>query len=155
MAIYSARSRSTIVTASANAPLFSFRQIDNAPAWIREIRLFSKTAPVTSGSIGLARSTALGTGTLTTALGVPRDPNGIATSSGIVTNWATAVPSIGTVFDDFTSSASLGNAMLWTFDPLKPLILVGNAAATSELVFVNLDGTAPGTYDIVVVWENS
>lgn len=154
MPVYEASARSTLVTATANAPLWAFRQIDNQLAAVREIHLFSKTAPTTSGSIGIVRSTALGTGTLTTVVGQPRNPNAAATSSGVVTNWATAVPTIGTVFRRFTSPATLGNGVVWSIDLIDPIFVIGNAAATSELVFVNLDAAAPGTYDITVVWES-
>lgn len=155
MPVYEASALTTIVTASANTQVCAFRQIDNQVAAIREIHLFTLTAPTTSGGFGITRSTALGTGTLTTSVGVSRNPSAATTSSGIVTNWATAAPTISTTayLRRWVSPASLGNGVIWTWDVMDPLLVAANAAATSELVLVNISGTAPGTLYITVVWE--
>lgn len=155
MPVFEASVLTTLTTASANAPLASFRASSTQRAEIIEIGISSLTAPTTSGGLGIARSSAIGTGTLTSVAGLPRDPSDSTpgTPGSLITNWATAVPTIGTVFRRWAFPASLGNGVIWTLDRIDPLEVPAQTAATSEIVFVNLPGTAPGTYYIYVAWE--
>lgn len=152
--IYEVRARTTLVTATVAAPLCALRAVTNACS-VWEIHIFYTTAPTTSGGLGLCRSTALGTGTLTTVAPQARSAlTGVDPStSEIVTNWATLAPTnggIGSVFRSFDAAPAIGGGVIWTFDR-EPLQIIGGAAATSELCIVNTLATAPGTFSVVFV----
>lgn len=154
MPIYQAATRSTLVGASAGSVLFGFHA-NSRRCWVREWHMFNITAPTTSGGIGLVRSTALGTGSRTEVIGIPRDTSSNAGTGSVVTAWATLAPTTGGVTTSlirFTSPATFGNGVIWTFDD-EPMEVPANPAVTSELVIINLMATAPGTYDFTVVWE--
>lgn len=156
MSVFEASSRTTLVTATALAPLASFRASTTQRARIREIQIYTVTAPTTVGGLGLMRSTALGTGTLTSAVGVNREPGDAATTGQVVTAWATAAPTVGavgTVFRRAAFPAAVGQGVIWTWDIVDPLLVPLGNAATGELVIVNLNATAPGTFEISVTWE--
>lgn len=156
MPAFEASTRTTLVTATALAPLAAFRAATAQRARIREIGIFTVTAPTTVGGIGLMRSTALGTGALTSAVGINREPGDSVTTGQIVSAWATAAPTVGaaaTVFRRASFPASVGQGVIWTWDIVDPLLVPLGNTATGELVFVNLNATAPGTYDIYVTWE--
>lgn len=156
MAVHEVSGRTTLVTATAGAPLCAFRAPTNQRARVREFHIFGVTGPTTSGAVGLCRSTALGTGTLTSTAPVPRDPADAASNAQLVTNWGTAGPAIGgvgTVFRRFASPASVGNGVMWAFDGDGLIVPLGSAA-NGELVLVNLQATAPGTYEVTVVFED-
>ena len=154
MAIYEVSGRSTLTTATSAAALVSLRAVTR---WVRiwEVHLFYQTAPTTSGGLGLCYSTALGTGTLTSVTPVARSTRATAATALLVTNWATLAPTnggIGTVFRRFAAAAAIGNGVIWTFDR-EPLEVIGSAGATSEMCIVNTNATAPGTFEITVVYE--
>jgi len=154
MAIYEVSGRSTLTTATSAAALVSLRAVTR---WVRiwEVHLFYQTAPTTSGGLGLCYSTALGTGTLTSVTPVARSTRATAATALLVTNWATLAPTnggIGTVFRRFAAAAAIGNGVIWTFDR-EPLEVIGSAGATSEMCVVNTNATAPGTFEITVVYE--
>lgn len=154
MPVFEASARSTLVTATAGAVLFGFKA-GSLRARIREIHLFNITAPTTSGALGLNRSTALGTGALTGLVGIPHDPSDSATTAQVITAWATAVPTVvaASTLRRFDSPASFGNGVIWTFDTMDPLVVPAAPAVNAELVFTNLQASAPGTYDFTFVWE--
>lgn len=154
MAIYEVSGRTTLVTATAAAALCAIRAVTRK-LHIREIHLFYVTAPTTSGGLGLARSTALGTGALTNVTPVARGLSQDAPTALLVTAWATLAPTnggIGTVFRRVHQGATIGNGIIWTFDG-DELEVIGGAAAASELCVVNTVATAPGTFDIAVVYD--
>lgn len=158
MPIYEASALSTITTATDLTPLFGFRAGAQL-ASIREIHLFNRTAPTVVGALGLFRSTADGTGTVTSSAAQPRPVAGsaLAASTAFVwTNYATARPTIGavtTAMKRWTHGTALGNGMIWTFDAMDPL-QVGIVAATSHIVIATVGGAnAPATYDFTFVWE--
>lgn len=154
MARYEAAVRTTLVTASANAPLFALRGISNA-VFLRELHLWYVTAPTTSGAIALTRSTALGTGTLTGLLGQPTDPNYPAGTGEVITNWGTAVPTLTTtaiIRRWIAGAAAIGTGIIWVWEP-PGLYVPGSAGATSELIVTNLTANAPGTFDATFVWD--
>lgn len=154
MAIYTASGRSTLVTASANAVLAGFRASTARRAYIREIGLFYITAPTTSGALGLQRSTALGTGSITAVVGQAHDPGEPAAIGQIETDWATAKPTTANNYmKRWTSAATIGNGMVWRFDEDTGLVVPLGNTATGEIVICNLQGTAPGTFDFYVTWE--
>lgn len=156
MPFYEAATTTTLVTASANAPLVALRAV-SAALFVQEIHIFYRTAPTTSGALGLVRSTALGTGTLTSVAGQARMPlTGMPAATGIiVTNWATLAPTLSatTYSRRFSASPTIGNGVIWTFDGNEQLGVAGSAGATSELIIANLVATAPGTFDVVVIWR--
>lgn len=154
MSIYEVSARTTLVTASVAAPLAALRAVTGF-CRIWEIHAFYVTAPTTSGGLGLCRSTALGTGALTSVTPVARSTRASAPTAILNTAWATAAPTtggIGTVFRRVAQAATIGNGIIWTFDR-EPLELIGSAAATSELIICNDNATAPGTFDLTVVYE--
>jgi hypothetical protein len=154
--IYEASATTTLTTATANVALCALRAVTQ-PLFVREIHIYYATAPTTSGRLGLTRSTALGTGTLTSVNGVIRENlTGSAASTGLlVTNWATAAPTVSATayFRRFAAGPAIGNGIIWTFDPEPGLFLQGSAGATSELVIANLVAVAPGTAEVVFVWR--
>lgn len=157
MPAYEASLTTTIVTATAGAVLGAFHA-GNRPARIYEIELFNITAPTTSGGIGLCYSTAIGTGALTNLLGQKTDPsNDVAAVGSIVTAWATTAPTVAaspfSTLRRWSSPASFGNGIIWTWDTAAPLIVPANAAVNSELCIINLQATAPGTYFFTVRWD--
>jgi hypothetical protein len=155
---YEASALTTLVTASANSPLWALKGVTR-PLWVREIHAWAVTAPTTSLHLGLVRSTALGTGTLTSVTGQPiqalqDSTSGAPVATGIiVTNWATAAPTLTSpvYFRRFAGAAVIGTGFIWTFEP-PGLYVPGNAQATSELVIANIVGTAPGTFAATFVW---
>lgn len=154
--LVSASARTTLVGATAMSVLAAFRGPLAARGHIREIHLFAITAATTSGAVGLCRSTALGTGVLTSVVGIPYDPNDPTPVGQIITNWGTALPTVGivaTVFRRWDQTAAIGNGVIWTFYQESGLIVPINSAAAGDLCLVNLQATAPGTFDITVVWE--
>jgi hypothetical protein len=156
MPMYEVSGRSTLVTATAAAALVALRAVTR-PCRIWEIHLFYVTAPTTNGSLGLCRSTAIGTGTLTSVTPVARSvTTGIAAATALLnTAWATLAPTnggIGTVFRRVSTAATIGNGVIWTFDR-EPLEVAGSAGATSELCVVNTQAVAPGTFDVTFVYE--
>jgi hypothetical protein len=157
MASYEAAVTTTIVTATAGAVLGAFHA-GARPARITEIELFNITAPTTSGGIGLCRSTALGTGALTGQLGQATDPsNDVAALATVVASWATTAPTVAAspfnTFRRWSSPASFGNGVIWTWPSDDPMVVPANSAVNSELCIINLQGTAPGTYFFVVRWK--
>lgn len=156
MPVYEASSLSTITTATNLTPLFGFKA-GGQLATVREIHLFNRTAPTTVGAIGLFRSTADGTGTLTSSAAQARKSAGTASSTAVVwTNYGTARPTIGaasTQLRPFGHGTAVGNGIVWVFDMLDPLE-VGTTAATAHLVLANISGgSAAATYDFAFVWE--
>lgn len=155
MAIYEISTRTTLLTATALAQLASFRSNTAQRAGIREIHLSNVTAPTTSGSIGLMRSTALSVTPTGVTTPQQREPGAAPSTAALYTGWATAptVGAVGTVFRRWSHGTAIGNAMIWTFDLTAPMMVPLGNVATGELVFVNLNATAPATYDITVVWD--
>jgi hypothetical protein len=154
MPIYEGSVRTTLVTASAMAPLFAIRGSTTRPTFLKEIGLFGITAPTTSGAVGLCRSTALGTGALTSVAPIARDLSSATAGAVLVTAWATLAPTVGaasTVFRRWAQPASIGNGVIWRFDDDDPHEMPLGSAVNGELVLVNLQATAPGTFDIYVV----
>jgi hypothetical protein len=156
MPIYEVSGRTTLVTATVAAPLCALRAVTGALR-IWEIHVFYNTAPTTAGGLGLAYSTALGTGTLTSVTPVARSKltGTSAPTALLVTAWATLAPTnggIGTVFRRMTAAAAAPAPVIWTFDR-EPLSVVGSAGATSELCIVNTQALAPGTLDVTFVLE--
>lgn len=155
MALFEVSARTTLVTATVAAALAAIRASTTRPTFLRELHLFSATAPTTSGELGLCLSTALGTGALTSVTPVARERNIGAPGAVLVTNWATLAPTnggVGTVFRRWAQSPAIGNGMVWTWDGEPFEIPLGNTA-TGELCIVNLLGTAPGTLNITAVLE--
>jgi hypothetical protein len=154
MARYQVSGRSTVVTATAAAALASIKAGTTRPIFVEEIHLFYVTAPTTSGGLGLAISTAVGTGTLTSVTPVARSRNVNAPGALAITNWATAAPTnggAGTLFERQHAAAAIGNGVFWTF--LNEPIEIAPNGATSELCICNTVATAPGTFDFCFVFE--
>lgn len=154
MPVYSAGGVSTLTTATANAPLVGFRGSTTVRCAVREIGVFMLTGATTSGNLGLQRSTALGTGSLTSVTGQAHDPGDPATSGVLVTNWATLKPTTADVyFKRFALATSIGSGFIWRFDEGPGLVVPLGSAATGELVICNLTATAPGTFQVWITWE--
>lgn len=152
--MYDSSTVTTLVTATANAPLAAFRAGQSTrPVYIYEIGIFGRTAPTTSGAIGIARSSALSVTPSGLVVGVPRDPARPNAGAGLITGWATAPTLTSPTFiRRWDQPATIGNGIIWTFDRDNPLTLVASGA-TSELVFANLLATAPGTFEIYVGFD--
>lgn len=158
MGLYHARAVSTITTGTAGTPLWAIRGDTTNRTFIRELRIFNLTAPTTSGNIALTRSTALGTGSLTSVTLMPRDPRNTAADvdAKIVTAWATLAPTVGaasTYEDGFAHGTAIGNGIMPVYDLTAPLTLEEGDSATGEFVFVNAHSIVAGTYVIYVAAE--
>lgn len=152
MARYEAATRTTITTASV--PIAAVRAITRA-VYLRELHMFYVTAPTTSGGLGLARSTAIGTGALTGLLGISVIQPDVAGTGEIVTAWATAAPTFTAnafLRRWFGGAAAIGTGVVWVWEP-PGLYIPPNAGAASELVLVNLQATAAGTLDLTAIWD--
>lgn len=156
MPLYEASSVTTIVTATPDAVLAAFRA-GSRQAYVREIHLFTLTAPTTAGGVALKRATAIGTGAITGNVGVPRDPNAPAPGGQVATAWGTAPPTVTAApagaLRRFACAAAIGNGIVWTFYEGLGIIVPANPAVNAELCLCNTQSTAPGTYVITVVFE--
>lgn len=161
---YRSRSRTTISTATQHAVIGAFRPGIRPPA-LEEIRLFLRntpaltTSPTAGFAVGIVRSTAVGTGTLTQNVGQPmRGSGGMEAGVGsFVTNWGTAVPTIGgtpTYFDSGIGGTQLGYPVVFTFDKLDPLAQPDSGDPTAEICIALLEAhtTAP-IFDVVCLWD--
>lgn len=156
MPLYEGSALTTIVTASVDAVIAAFHA-GTRPSYVREIHLFALTAPTTSAALLLKRSTAIGTGALTGNAPLPRDPNGLAATATIVTAWGTAAPSVTAnpagALRRFAGAAAVGTGIIWTFYEGNGLMVPATSAVNSELCICNGVATAPGTWEITVVYE--
>lgn len=155
MATFEVSCRTTLTTATVAAALAAIRAPGSGGQrpTIQEIQILTTNA--VAGGIGLCRSTALGTGALTSVTPVAREPSEpTAAGSVAVTAWATAAPTnggIGTVFRRFTHGAVQGAGVVWPFSELRQLFVPLSSGATGELCFVNLNAATPALYDITVI----
>jgi hypothetical protein len=116
--------------------------------------MFYVTAPTTSGALGLQRSTALGTGAITAVVGQAHDTGEPATNAQVETAWATAAPTTANNYlKSWASAPTIGNGMVWRFDEGNGLLVPLGNTATGEIVICNLLGTAPGTMEFYVTWD--
>jgi hypothetical protein len=154
--IYEVSALTTLVSAAIGNPLCALRAVTR-PVRIWEIHIFYATAPTTTGALALCRSTALGTGALTSVTPVPRSTaTGIAAATAVLnTAWATLAPTnggAGALFRRMTAAPTIGNGIIWSFDR-EPLEVAGSAGATSELIIANAIAFAPGTFMVNFVYE--
>lgn len=153
MANYEAASLTTIVTAAANTPIAALRA-NARRMFVYEIGLSASTAPTTSGGLGLCWADTIGTGGLTGVLGEATDGSDTADAVGqIVTAWATAAPTaLSRYMRRVAFGPAIGVGVVFAAPPDRPWIVQGSGAR-SELVITNLQGTAPGTWQIYAVWS--
>lgn len=164
MGLYRARARTTLAPTAAMGVLGAFRPGIRPPDVV-EMRLFLRNTPALSGSptagfaVGLCRSTALGTGGLTQVVGVSTKGSGgpEAGVGSLVTAWATAPPTVGTVttvFDSAIGGTQIGYPVVFPFDYMHPLEQADSSDATAEIVLVLTEAhtTAP-VFDVIAVWD--
>ena len=159
--LYRARARTTLAPTAANGVLCAFRP-GARPADILEVRCILRNTPALSAAptagfaIGIARSSALGTGALTQQLGVTLKSTAgqEASTGGIVTAWATTAPTPGTILDSQIGGTQIGYPIVFAWDRLSLLELPDNTDATAELCLIlsEAHGTAP-LLDVIVTWD--
>jgi hypothetical protein len=143
------------VTATAGAVLFGFRGSTARPTKVWEIQLFNVTAPTTSGALGLVVATGIGSGAITGNVGQSRNRGAVASTAQAWTNFATTLPTVGAVGTSLRRmaiGATIGNGIIWTFDA-EPVELALGGAIGGDLCLINLNATAPGTYDFSFIYD--
>jgi hypothetical protein len=156
MAIYEVSNRTVVVTATAGTVIAALRSGASRRALLKEVHIFSVTAPTTVGELGLVRATVLSTTPTSPIAGLPRNPVDVAAATAMAVGWTTppAVSGFATkCLRRFSCGPSVGNGVIWQFlDDEGGLILPANVA-DGEICIVNLQSLAPGTWDITCVFE--
>jgi hypothetical protein len=142
---------STLVTATANAPLVAIRAPATELCQIREIGIFLLAA--TSTRLGLIRASVVSVTPGTTVAGQNTIPGAPASASLLVSSWGT-VPTIGANYlRRCTLPAAIGAGVIWSWPADNPL-QVGAGTAIAEIVIANLVAVAPSLFDYYVAWED-
>lgn len=151
MPIYEGTASLATTTQTPPYVLMALRGPSDGRAKLIELEVWTETAPTTSLILSLARSTALGTGSLTTVSVVNRDPSVTAARGQLITGWATARPTLSSsvYMKTIVMPATLGSGVMRSFDLTSPLQteLGGNAAG--DLCLVLRSSTATGN-----LWVN-
>lgn len=147
---------STLVTATANAPLVAIRAPTTEICRLFELGIMLTSATATQ--LGLARATTVSVTPASTKPGraiFPGTPSAPLADSAtlLVSGWTTA-PVISTNYlRQISLPATVGAGVIWTWPVDRPLI-VGDGENISEIVIANLVAVAPGTFQYYAVWEN-
>jgi len=148
---YEAGNISTLVTATANAPLVAIRAPVTERAAIREIGVTLIAA--TSTLLGLVRATTVSVTPGTTIAGQNLNPLSPASGTLLVSSWATAPVIPATYMRQIVLPAAIGAGFIWSWPADDPLV-VGNGVAIGEIVIANLVAVAPSLFRYYVKWEN-
>lgn len=151
MARFEAAAVSSLVTATADAPLVAIRAPAAEACKLRELGITLVAA--TSTRLGLARATTASVTPGTTKPGRNKIPLAADSGTLLVNSWGT-VPVISVNYlRRITLPAAIGAGFIWTWPADDPLI-VGNGVAIAELVLANLVAVAPSVFDWYASWED-
>jgi hypothetical protein len=151
MARFEAANLSSLVTATADAPLVAIRAPTTEVAKLLELGITINAATATL--LGLTRATTVSVTPGTTKPG--RNTIKGAPDSGtlLVSSWATA-PVVSTNYlRQVILAAAQGSGIVWTWPADRPLH-VGDGINISELVVTNLVAAAPSVFRYYAVWED-
>ena len=144
MGLYSAGIQS--VAAVSGAAFATMHTGANLKARIREIGMFVNAA--TASSIGIIRPSNSPAAS-TSALGQAEDSSDPASTVNLDTAWGTA-PTVGTNYlRRITIPATIGNGVIWTFNPGEELIIPVNGF----LVFWNFGAATGSVLNMYVKWS--
>lgn len=151
MARFEAANLSSLVTASADAPLVAIRAPATEVGRLLELGITLDAATVTK--IGIARATVVSVTPATTKPGRNTVPGAPDSATVLVSSWATP-PTISTNYlRQIIIPASVGAGVVWTWPADRPL-LIGLGSAIAEIVIANLVAVAPSVFRYYAVWED-
>lgn len=151
MARYEAAARSSLVTATADAPLVAIRAPATEVVKLRELSITLVTA--VSTMLGLARVTTVSVTPATTKPGRNVIVDAPDSATLLVNSWGTA-PVVSTNYlRRIVIAASIGAGIIWTWPADDPL-QIGDGQAIREIALCNLVSVAPTTFDWYAVWED-
>lgn len=143
---------STLLTATANAPLAAIRAPATERCGLRELGVFLSAA--TSTVLGLVRATTISVTPGSTVAGQNTVPGAPASGTLLVSSWGTApVLTSPAYFRSIVLPAQVGAGFIWTWPSDAPLY-VGNGAVIGELVIANLVAVAPSLFRYYATWES-
>jgi hypothetical protein len=142
---------STLVTATADAPLVAIRAPATEICKLRELSVTLIAA--TSTLLGLARATTVSVTPGTTKPGRNSVPGAPDSATLLISSWGTA-PVISTNYlRQMVLPAAIGAGFIWSWPAVDPW-LVGQGTAIAELVLANLVAVAPSLFRYYAVWED-
>lgn len=148
---FEAANLSSLVTATADAPLVAIRAPAAEVGRLLELGITLDAATVTK--IGLARATAVSVTPATTKPGRNTVPGAPDSGTVLVSSWATP-PTISTNYlRQVIIPAAVGAGIVWSWPADRPL-QIGLGSAIAELVIANLVAVAPSVFRYYAVWED-
>jgi hypothetical protein len=151
MARYEAGARSSLVTATANAPLVSIRVPATEVGKLRELGVTLVAA--TSTLLGLARATVVSATPATTMPGRNVIVDAPDSATLLVNSWTTVPTVSANLLRRITLPAVIGAGFIWTWERDDPLQM-GDGQAIREICLVNLVAVAPSVFDWYAIWED-
>lgn len=148
---YEAGNVSSLVTATANAPLVAIRAPATERAALRELGVTLIAA--TSTLLGLVRATTVSVTPGTTIAGQNKHSGGPASGTLLVSSWGTVPVIPANYLRQIVLPAAIGAGFIWQWPADDPL-MVGTGAAIGELVLANLVAVAPSTFRYYACWED-
>lgn len=141
---------SSLLTATVNAPLAALRAPVTEVMRLRELGITITAA--TAFRVGLARAAVVSGTPATTVAGQNRRKGAPASGSLLVSSWTTAPTVTAPLFKRISLPGTIGAGVIWTWpdDPLE----VGDGAAISELLILNLVAVAPPIFEYYAIWED-
>ncbi len=152
MARFEASVVTTLVTATANAPLVAIRVPATERAAILEMGI-TTTGTAAATQLGIVRATTVSGTPAATVLGQNVIPGAPASGTLLVPAWTTA-PVLGASYLRRVSLPSaVGAGVIWSWPADRPLV-VGQGSAIAEIVIANLVALAPMTFQLYLIWED-
>src|SRR6266571_5302118 len=139
---------SSLVTATADAPLVAMRGPSAEVCMLRELGVFLIAATITR--LGLARATTVSVTPGTTKPGRNKTLGAPDSGTLLVSSWGTAPVISANYLRRITLPAAIGAGFIWTWPADDPL-MVGLGSAIAELALTNLVAVAPSTFDYYAV----
>ena len=148
---YEAGNVSSLLTASANAPLVAFRVSAVERMALRELGVTLNSAVATR--LGLVRATTPSVTPASTIAGQNETPGAPASTSLLVSGWTTAPVLAASYLRRINLPASIGAGFIWTWPADGPLF-VGLGSAIAEICLANLNAAAPAIFDYYAIWDD-
>ena len=142
---------STLVTATANAPLVAIRAPAAERCALRELGVTLLAA--TSTLLGLARATTVSVTPGTTIAGQNKNPLSPVSGTLLVSSWGPVPVIPANYFRQSALPGAIGAGFIWTWPADDPLI-VGNGVAIGEVILANLVAVAPSLFRYYCAWED-
>jgi hypothetical protein len=151
MARYEAAARSSLVTATADDPLFAIR----APATetARLVELGVTLVAATSTLLGLARVTTVSVTPATTKPGRNVIVDAPDSATLLVNSWGTKPVTSTNYLRRIALPAAIGAGFIWTW-PSDRYLQIGDGQAIREIAICNLVAVACSVVDWYAIWED-